>query len=174
MQAVRNPNSGFRTVSASSLAHVLAHPPFECSTGCWSKDLVLGDRRSAAGGGIRIHHALETLQYLRASRPILAFLDAGGIIRDVLRRLPRAYLVRRDEAGHAGSLIAALASEPRGRHSEPSDWVAAYSRREIARRFAAVLDAVGQLRHTLVPPVRGGRHQPDSPRPVSGSNFLAP
>jgi hypothetical protein len=82
----------------------------------------------------------KTLQYLRASRPILAFLDAGGVIREVLRAASRAYPVGRDEAARAGALIARLASEPRGGPSEPTEGVAAYSRREIARRFAAVLD----------------------------------
>lgn len=83
----------------------------------------------------------KTLQYLRAFRPILAFLDAGGVIRDVLRTVPRAYLVGRDEAARVGALIAMLASEPRSRLGEPTEAVAAYSRREIARRFASVLDA---------------------------------
>jgi glycosyltransferase involved in cell wall biosynthesis len=83
----------------------------------------------------------KTLHYLRACRPILAFLDAGGVIREVLHSMPQAHLVGRDEAARVGALIATLASEPRGPRSEPSAAVAAYSRREIARRFAAVLDA---------------------------------
>jgi glycosyltransferase involved in cell wall biosynthesis len=82
----------------------------------------------------------KTLQYLRAGRPILALLDAGGVIREVLQAAPRGYLVGRDEPGRAGALIAGLVSEPRGGSSTPTDAVAAYSRREIARRFAAVLD----------------------------------
>jgi len=88
----------------------------------------------------------KTLQYLRAARPILALLDAGGVIRDVLQTAPRAYLVGRDEAGRAGALIAGLVSEPRGGSSAPTDAVAAYSRREIARRFAAVLDEACERR----------------------------
>jgi glycosyltransferase involved in cell wall biosynthesis len=83
----------------------------------------------------------KTLQYLRASRPILALLDAGGVIRDVLDTVPQAYLIGRTEVARVGALIARLASEPRGGRREPTDAVAAYSRREIARRFAAVLDA---------------------------------
>jgi glycosyltransferase involved in cell wall biosynthesis len=83
----------------------------------------------------------KTLQYLRASRPILAFTDAGGLIRDILQSMPQAHLVGRDEAERAGALIAGLAAEPRSRPGRPADAVAAYSRREIARRFAAVLDA---------------------------------
>jgi hypothetical protein len=62
------------------------------------------------------------------------------VIREVLQAAPRGYLVGRDEPGRAGALIAGLVSEPRGGSSTPTDAVAAYSRREIARRFAAVLD----------------------------------
>jgi hypothetical protein len=83
----------------------------------------------------------KTMQYLRASRPILAFLDAGGVIRDVLDGMPQAHLVGRDEAARVGGLIAALASQPRRGIGEPTAAVTAYSRREIARRFAGVLDA---------------------------------
>ncbi len=42
----------------------------------------------------------------------------------------------------SGALIAALAAGPRPAPREPDAAVAAYSRREIARRYAAVLDAV--------------------------------
>lgn len=94
----------------------------------------------------------KTLQYLRAGRPILAFLEAGGVIRDVLEGMPDAHLVGRDEAARAGTLIATLASEPR-RYSEPGEAVAAYSRREIARRFAAVLDRTLEL-PDVAPPSR--------------------
>jgi glycosyltransferase involved in cell wall biosynthesis len=83
----------------------------------------------------------KTMQYLRACRPILAFLDGGGVIRDVLEGVPDAYLVGRDEAAKVGSLIADLAGRPRAGPARPREAVAAYSRREIARRFAAVLDA---------------------------------
>lgn len=84
----------------------------------------------------------KTLQYLRASRPILAFVDGGGVIREVLHDMPQAHLVGRDEPGRAGTLIADMASGPRvPGPGEPSAAVAAYSRRGIARRFAAVLDA---------------------------------
>jgi glycosyltransferase involved in cell wall biosynthesis len=93
----------------------------------------------------------KTLQYLRASRPILAFLDSGGVIREVLHSMAQAYLVGRDEPARAGALIAELASGSR-RGSEPSNAVAVYSRREIARRFAAVLDAVRELPGTARPP----------------------
>ncbi|HEX6434558.1 MAG TPA: glycosyltransferase [Gemmatimonadales bacterium] len=83
----------------------------------------------------------KTMQYLRASRPILAFLDEGRDICDVLEAADEAHLVKRTEARRAGSLIAALASRPRASSSTPSAAVAVYSRREIGRHFAAVLDA---------------------------------
>lgn len=88
-----------------------------------------------------VMHA-KTLQYLRAWRPILALLEAGGAIRDVLHPIQQAHVVGREEAARAGAVIAELASTPRGPRGDPGDAVAAYSRREIARRFAAVLDAV--------------------------------
>jgi hypothetical protein len=94
----------------------------------------------------------KTLQYLRAGRPILAFLDAGGVIRDVLQTVPQAHLVGREEAPRVGTLIAALAAAPRGRPSEPCDGVAAYSRREVARRFAALLDAACEVSETAAGP----------------------
>jgi glycosyltransferase involved in cell wall biosynthesis len=90
----------------------------------------------------------KTLQYLRAGRPILAFLDAGGVIRDVLGTIPQAHLVKLTEASRAGSLIGALADQPRTKPGEPYPAVEAYSRREIARRFAAVLDRACE-RHAL-------------------------
>jgi hypothetical protein len=83
----------------------------------------------------------KALQYLRAARPVLALLDAGGVIRDHLQGMPEAHLVDRADAARAGALIAALAAGPRPAPREPDAAVAAYSRREIARRYAAVLDA---------------------------------
>jgi glycosyltransferase involved in cell wall biosynthesis len=83
----------------------------------------------------------KALQYLRAARPLLALMEAGGVIRDLLQDMPDAHLVDRGDAARAGALIAALAAEPRPAPREPGAAVAAYSRREIARRYAAVLDA---------------------------------
>lgn len=103
----------------------------------------------------------KTMQYLRAGRPILAFLDAGGVIRDVLRAVPHAHLVGREEAPRVGTLIAALAAEPRAAPREVSDTVAEYSRREIARRFAALLDGACELREAG----RAPREFTGSPRP---------
>jgi hypothetical protein len=80
-------------------------------------------------------------QYLRAARPLLALLDAGGVMRDLLQGMPEVHLVDRGDAARAGTLIAALAAGPRPAPREPAAAVAAYSRREIARRYAAVLDA---------------------------------
>jgi glycosyl transferase family 4 len=83
----------------------------------------------------------KALQYLRAARPLLALLDAGGVIRDLLQGMPDAHLVDRGDAAGAGTLIATLAAGPRPAPREPAAAIAAYSRREIARRYAAVLDA---------------------------------
>jgi glycosyl transferase family 4 len=83
----------------------------------------------------------KALQYLRAGRPVLALLDAGGAIRDHLQGMPEAHLVDRADTAQAGTLIAALAAGPRPAPREPDAAVAAYSRREIAHRYAAVLDA---------------------------------
>jgi hypothetical protein len=84
----------------------------------------------------------KTPQYLRAGRPILAVLDQGGVIREVLETVPQAFLVQPHEAARAGDMIAEIAGRARGPSVEPGAAVTAYSRREIARRFAAVLDAV--------------------------------
>ncbi|MEP7104732.1 MAG: glycosyltransferase [Chloroflexota bacterium] len=84
----------------------------------------------------------KALQYLRAARPLLAHIDGGGLIRDVLRGMPETHLVDLTDAARAGDLIARLDAAPRQVPRTPSDAVAAYSRREIARRYAGVLDAV--------------------------------
>jgi glycosyltransferase involved in cell wall biosynthesis len=101
----------------------------------------------------------KTLQYLRASRPILAFWEQGGMIRDVLKDMPQAYLVGRDEPERAGGVIAATAAGPRRSTVERGQAVAAYSRREIARRFARVLDGACQRRD------RAARPAPPAARP---------
>jgi glycosyl transferase family 4 len=88
----------------------------------------------------------KTLQYLRTGRPILGFLDAGGVIRDVLHPVPHAHLVTRDEPSRTGALVAGLAARPRVGPVEPDDAVRAFSRREIARRYATLLDAACELR----------------------------
>ena len=91
----------------------------------------------------------KALQYLRAARPLLALTDAGGAICDLLRDMPETHLVDRGDPARAGTLIAALAAGPRPAPREPGNGVAAYSRREIARRYAAVLDAARE--RALVP-----------------------
>ena len=47
----------------------------------------------------------------------------------------------RDRAAEAGPWIAAMATRGRIAQRQPPEAVKAFSRREIARRFAAVLDA---------------------------------
>ena len=90
----------------------------------------------------------KTFQYLRAGRPILALLESGGVIRDVLGNMPQAYLVSRDEPDRIGDIIASRPPASRDRPGEPSSVVLSYSRREIARRFAMVLDAASKERRT--------------------------
>jgi glycosyltransferase involved in cell wall biosynthesis len=83
----------------------------------------------------------KTLQYLRAARPLLALIEHGGLIRDVLGDMPHTHLVKREQSTRAGAWVAMLAAGPRLPLAGPNAAVTAYSRREIARRFAAVLDA---------------------------------
>jgi glycosyltransferase involved in cell wall biosynthesis len=94
----------------------------------------------------------KTLQYLRAGRPMLALLERGGVIREVLGSIPQAHLVGREDPAGVAAVVASLASLPRARAVVPAGVVARYSRREIARRFAAVLDeAVESRRLSSVP-----------------------
>lgn len=83
----------------------------------------------------------KTLQYLRAGRPILALLDGGETLRETLRPMPRAHLAGRDDTDRIAAILTPLAVAPSPRTSEPSDLVAAYSRRGIAGQFAEVLEA---------------------------------
>ena len=87
----------------------------------------------------------KALQYLRASRPVLAHIDGGGLIREVLGGMPETHLVDRSDAVRAGDLIARLATGPRQAPRAPAGAVAAYSRREIARRYAGLLDGIHEL-----------------------------
>jgi hypothetical protein len=73
-------------------------------------------------------------------------LESGGVIRAVLGDIPQAYLMGREEPGRIGDLVASRAAAPRDRPSEPGQGVQRYSRREIARRFASVLDAAAKPR----------------------------
>jgi glycosyltransferase involved in cell wall biosynthesis len=84
----------------------------------------------------------KTLQYLRAGRPILAFVPRDGMIREVLETVSLAHVVAHDEAARAGRVIAELAGGPRSRAAAPPASVAAFSRREVARRYAAILDEI--------------------------------
>jgi glycosyltransferase involved in cell wall biosynthesis len=83
----------------------------------------------------------KTLQYLRAGRPILGLLDGGGALNDVLRPVPHAHLFELHEVDAIAAALDRLATAPRGEPIAPSPEVTAYSRREIARRFAELLDA---------------------------------
>ncbi len=83
----------------------------------------------------------KVLQYLRAGRPILAFVDGGGLMREVLAAAPQACVVTRHETDRVAELIVRLAAEPRAAPSGPAPQALAYSRREIARRFAEALEA---------------------------------
>lgn len=83
----------------------------------------------------------KTLQYLRADRPILGLTDAGGLMEEFLAAMPETLLARRDDPVEAGRLVAEVLARPRGRPAGRAGMVAHYSRREIARRFATILDA---------------------------------
>jgi hypothetical protein len=82
----------------------------------------------------------KTLQYLRAGRPILGLLDEGRLIREVLGDAPEGHAVRREDKERAGGIVALLAGRPRGAPRPPDAAVAAYSRREVAARYASLLD----------------------------------
>jgi glycosyltransferase involved in cell wall biosynthesis len=84
----------------------------------------------------------KTLQYLRAGRPILAFVPRDGMIREVLETVPLAHVMAHDESARAGKVIAELAAAPRLRPAPPPASVTAFSRREVARRYAALLDQI--------------------------------
>jgi glycosyltransferase involved in cell wall biosynthesis len=88
----------------------------------------------------------KTLQYLRAGRPILGFVPRDGMVREVLEGAPLAHVMAHDEAARAGQVIAELDARPRGRPASPPASVAAYSRREIAGRFAEILDRISEAR----------------------------
>jgi glycosyltransferase involved in cell wall biosynthesis len=95
------------------------------------------------------------LQYLRASRPILALVDRGRSMRHVLQQMPQASLVDRRDPARIAAEVIRLASGPRVPLRGPSEVVEAYSRREIARRFAAVLDGA----HARVGVPRSAGHE---------------
>ena len=67
----------------------------------------------------------KALQYLRAGRPLLALIDAGGVIRDLLHHMPETHLLDRGDPARVGALIAALASGPRPVPREPAAAIAA-------------------------------------------------
>jgi glycosyltransferase involved in cell wall biosynthesis len=113
----------------------------------------------------------KTLQYLRAGRPILAFVPRDGMIREVLETMPLAHVMAHDESARAGRVIAELGGLSRTSAATPTTAVAAFSRREIARRFGAILDGVvrsvetrGGLRHEGLGDLEvGGGHAEEVP-----------
>jgi hypothetical protein len=82
----------------------------------------------------------KTLQYLRAGRPILGLLDGGGALHDVLRPVPQAHLVELDDVDGIVAVLNRSATVARSKPVPPGADVTAYSRREIARRFAELLE----------------------------------
>jgi hypothetical protein len=96
----------------------------------------------------------KALQYLRAGRPILALVESGGVIRDVVGRMPQAHLMDRGDFAGVAALIDSMASMPRSGSEAPRGLVLTYSRREIARRFAAVLEEAADRRARAGRPAR--------------------
>jgi len=82
----------------------------------------------------------KTLQYLRAGRPILGLLDGRGALEEVLRAVPHAHLTDLDDVDRTAAVLGQLVAAPRGEPIPPSPDVLVYSRREIARRFAELLE----------------------------------
>ncbi len=96
----------------------------------------------------------KALQYLRAGRPILALVEGGGVIRDVVGRMPQARLIDRGDSAGVATLVASLESMPRSSAEAPHGLVLTYSRREIARRFAAVLEEAADRKARAGRPAR--------------------
>jgi hypothetical protein len=113
----------------------------------------------------------KTLQYLRAARPILAFVPRDGMIREVLETVPVAHVMAHYETDRAGRVIAELAALPRSRAAAPPAYVTAYSRRELARRYAALLDEVSTA---SVQPRGGLRHERLGDLEVGGGHAEQP
>jgi glycosyltransferase involved in cell wall biosynthesis len=82
----------------------------------------------------------KTLQYLRAGRPILGLLDGGAALSDVLGSVPHAHLVALADVAGIEAVLERLAAAPRQGPAPPGPEVTVFSRREIARRFAQLLD----------------------------------
>jgi glycosyltransferase involved in cell wall biosynthesis len=83
----------------------------------------------------------KTLQYLRAGRPILALLDGGAVMSEVLGPVPHAHRVGLEDVDRTAAILGQLAAGARREPIPPGAVVTAYSRREIARQFAELLDA---------------------------------
>ena len=116
---VRGPARGLRPGGATRGRYGAPGPPGPAARG----DLLHARRRPAARGRVRVDHAVEDAAVPAGGRPILAFLDEGGMIRDVLHLMPQAYLVGRDEPDRIGDLIASRPPAPRDRPAEPNSVV---------------------------------------------------
>lgn len=93
----------------------------------------------------------KTYQYLRSGRPILAITGEAPALaaelRSVVETTPMGRALAHDETEAAAEFIRAVALAPRGEPAPPGTAIARYSRREIARAMAGVLDAaVGRPR----------------------------
>jgi glycosyltransferase involved in cell wall biosynthesis len=109
----------------------------------------------------------KTLQYLRAGRPVLGLLDGGGALSDVLRPVPHAHLVELNDVDGIAAVVDRLAGAPRSEPLPPSAEVAAYSRREIARRFADLLETA--CAHTARQAVAGAEERSGMPAGFSAA-----
>jgi glycosyl transferase family 4 len=109
----------------------------------------------------------KTLQYLRAGRPVLGLLDGGGALSDVLRPVPHAHLVELNDVDGIAAVVDRLAGAPRSEPLPPSAEVAAYSRREIARRFADLLETA--CAHTARQAVAGAEDRSGMPAGFSAA-----
>lgn len=93
------------------------------------------------GGALRVHS--KTYNYLRAGRPILAPIPDGAAAELLTRSGAATVVPPDDDDAIYGSLRAAVDEWRLGPVQSSTDWafVGQYGRRDLARRFAAVLDA---------------------------------
>jgi hypothetical protein len=94
-----------------------------------------------SGAAVRVRS--KTYNYLRAGRPILAPIPDGAAAELLTRSGAATVVPPDDDDAIHGSLRAAVDEWRRGRVQPKTDWtfVRQYGRRDLARQFAAVLDA---------------------------------